>query len=125
LEPGTKTNLKISVALAGTGAMATAISNWRLLEADIVDCLQQHNLKITRDNFGNPHCAAINIHELAVELSECGVDEILSVGPTLLVRPQTAQGRREAERGYAARYLVSKSMADDGRSNKGQREERG
>jgi hypothetical protein len=48
-------------------------------------------------------------------------DEILSVGPTLLVRPQTAQGRREA----AARYLVSKSMADDGRSNKGQREERG
>jgi hypothetical protein len=36
-----------------------------------------------------------------------------------------AQGHREAERGYAVRDLVSKSMADDGRSNKGQREERG
>src|SRR5262249_57943603 len=53
--------------------MATAISNWRLLEADIVDCLQQHGVKITRDNFGNPHCATINIHELALELSERGV----------------------------------------------------
>ena len=53
--------------------MATAISNWRLLEVDIVNCLQQHGLKITRDNFGNPHCSTINIHELALELSERGV----------------------------------------------------
>src|SRR5215471_1610129 len=61
--PEQKPILKISVALTGRGAMATAISNWRLLEADIVDCLQQHGVKITRDNFGNPHCATINIHE--------------------------------------------------------------
>jgi hypothetical protein len=71
--PEQKPILKISVALAGRGAMATAISNWRLLEADIVDCLQQHGVKITRDNFGNPHCATINIHELALQLSERGV----------------------------------------------------
>ena len=62
------------VALVGRGAtVATPISNWRLLEADIVDCLQQHGLKITHDNFGNPHCGTMNIHELALELSERGV----------------------------------------------------
>ena len=53
--------------------MAAAISNWRILEADIVDCLQHQRLKITRDNFGNPHCGTINIAELALELTEHGV----------------------------------------------------
>ena len=53
--------------------MAAAISNWRILEADIVDCLQHQRLKITRDNFGNLHCSTINIAELALELTERGV----------------------------------------------------
>jgi len=66
--------------------MATAISNWRLLEADIVDCLQQHRLKITRDNFYNPHCGTINIAELALELSERGV--MVTATPVAI----TAQG---------------------------------
>ena len=63
---------EISVALAGRGAMANAISNWRILEADILDCLQHQRLKITRD-FGNPYCSTINIAELALELTERGV----------------------------------------------------
>jgi hypothetical protein len=66
--------------------MATAISNLRLLEADIVDCLQQHNLKITCDNFGNPYCGTINIAELAAELTERGV--LVTATPVAL----TAQG---------------------------------
>jgi hypothetical protein len=64
---------KISIALAGRDAMAAAISNSRILQADIADCLQHQCLKITRENFGNPHCGTINIAELALELTEHGV----------------------------------------------------
>ena len=53
--------------------MAAAISNSRILQADIADCLQHQCLKITRENFGNPHCGTINIAELALELTEHGV----------------------------------------------------